>query len=60
LGLDTHDAGDYDRPLEAGVVMTIEPGIYIPKEGIGVRIEEDVLVTKDGIKNLSSRLPRQL
>jgi Xaa-Pro aminopeptidase len=60
LGLDTHDAGDYDRPLEADTVMTIEPGIYIPKEGIGVRIEEDVLITQEGIKNLTGRLSRQL
>lgn len=60
LGLNTHDVGDYDRPLEAGVVMTVEPGIYIPEEGIGVRIEDDVLITKDGIKNLSERLPRNM
>lgn len=60
LGLNTHDVGDYDRPLEPGVVMTVEPGIYIPQEGIGVRIEDDVLITKDGIKNLTERLPRTL
>jgi len=60
LGLNTHDAGDYDRPLEAGVVMTVEPGIYIPDEGIGVRIEDDVLITEDGIRILTDKLPRQL
>lgn len=60
LGLDTHDGGDYDHPLEPGVVMTVEPGIYIPEEAIGVRIEDDVLVIEDGIKNLSERLPRDL
>ncbi len=54
LGLDTHDAGDYERPLEAGVVMTVEPGIYIPEEGIGVRIEDDILITDDGIDILSA------
>ncbi|HEY1835473.1 MAG TPA: Xaa-Pro peptidase family protein [Candidatus Saccharimonadales bacterium] len=60
LGIDTHDAGDYDRPLEPGVVLAVEPGIYIPEEGIGVRIEDDVLITADGIKNLSANLPREL
>lgn len=60
LGLDTHDAGDYDRPLEAGAVITVEPGIYIPEEGIGVRIEDDVLLTADGVDVLSGSLPRSL
>ena len=60
LGLDVHDVGDYKQPLEPGMVLTIEPGIYIPKEGIGVRIEDDVLITKNGIKVLSSSLPRNL
>jgi Xaa-Pro aminopeptidase len=57
LGLDAHDAGDYDRPLEPGVVMTVEPGIYIPEEGIGIRVEDDVLITSSGIEVLSARLP---
>ena len=58
LGLDTHDAGDYDHPLEPGVVLTVEPGIYVPADGIGVRIEDDVVITETGIKNISGRLPR--
>jgi Xaa-Pro aminopeptidase len=58
LGLDVHDPGDVDRPLEAGMVITVEPGIYIPQENIGVRIEDDVLVTKDGYNQLTARLPR--
>lgn len=58
LGLNTHDVGDYERPLEPGIVMTVEPGIYIPEEGIGVRIEDDVLITPDGIDVLTQRLPR--
>jgi Xaa-Pro aminopeptidase len=60
LGLDTHDAGDYDHPLEPGVVMTVEPGIYIPEEAIGIRIEDDVIITNDGVQSMSDRLPRNL
>jgi len=58
LGLDVHDPGDRERPLEPGMVVTVEPGIYIPAENLGVRIEDDVLVTKDGYTLLTSRLPR--
>ena len=58
LGLDVHDPGDRYRPLEPGMVITVEPGIYIPEENLGVRIEDDVLVTKDGYKLLTARLPR--
>ena len=58
LGLDVHDPGDRNRPLEAGMVVTVEPGIYIPEENLGVRIEDDVLVTKDGYQLLTARLPR--
>lgn len=60
LGLDVHDAGDYDRPLEPGAVLTVEPGIYVPEEGIGVRIEDDVVVTESGIEILSKKLSRDL
>lgn len=60
LGLNVHDIGDYDRALEPGVVLTVEPGIYIPEEGIGVRIEDDILITPSGNKNLSEALPRNL
>ena len=58
LGLDVHDPGDRARPLEPGMVVTVEPGIYIPEENLGVRIEDDVLVTKDGHQILTARLPR--
>lgn len=57
LGLDVHDAADYSVPLEAGMVITVEPGIYIADKSIGVRIEDDVLITKTGHKVLSSALP---
>lgn len=60
LGLNVHDVGDYDRPLESGVVLTVEPGIYITDEGIGIRIEDDVLIGKKGIKILSRKLSRDL
>lgn len=60
LGLDTHDAGDYNHPLEPGVVLTVEPGIYIPAEALGVRLEDNILITADGNENLSERLPRTL
>lgn len=57
LGLDTHDIGDYDAPLEPNMVLTVEPGIYIPEEGIGVRIEDDVTITSKGIEVLTDTLP---
>lgn len=58
LGLDVHDPGDRARPLEPGMVVTVEPGIYIPEENLGVRIEDDILVTKDGHQILTAGLPR--
>jgi len=60
LGLNVHDAADYSRPLQAGMVLTVEPGIYIPEEEIGVRIEDDVLITEKGYVTLSGKLPRRL
>lgn len=60
IGLNVHDAGEYDRPLEPGVVISCEPGIYIPAEGIGVRIEDDVLITVTGNKVLTAKLSRDL
>ena len=57
LGMDVHDAGDYGRPLESGDVFTIEPGLYLPSEQIGVRIEDDYVVTADGVRKLSATIP---
>jgi len=75
LGLDVHDAGRYfidqtaknSRPFAPGMVLTVEPGIYVPPDdksapakyrGIGIRIEDDVLVTEDGNQNLTSKVPK--
>jgi Xaa-Pro aminopeptidase len=60
VGLDVHDPGDSTAPLKAGTVLTIEPGIYIPEENIGIRIEDIVVVTADGCKVLSAALPREI
>jgi Xaa-Pro aminopeptidase len=73
LGMDVHDVGRYfihgkHRPLEPGVVVTVEPGLYVPENdatapaeyrGIGVRIEDDVLVTSDGCRVLSESIPKR-
>lgn len=59
LGLDTHDTGDLKRPLMPDDVITIEPGIYIAAEGLGVRIEDDYVIVEDGCVCLSANLPKQ-
>jgi Xaa-Pro aminopeptidase len=58
LGMDVHDVGEYAVPLQPGMVFTIEPGIYIADEQLGVRIEDDVLVTPTGYELLSAGAPR--
>ena len=58
IGLNVHDIGDYDRPIEPGVILAVEPGIYISAEGIGVRIEDNILITPKGNKILSRSLPQ--
>jgi Xaa-Pro aminopeptidase len=57
LGLDVHDVGDFKRPIEAGMVFTCEPGIYIPEEKLGIRLENDILVTEEGPVNLMADIP---
>lgn len=60
VGLDVHDAGRYDLPLPVGAVFTVEPGVYLPERGFGVRIEDEVLVTEGGYRLLSKDIPRKL
>lgn len=60
MGLDTHDSADYTKPLEKNMILTIEPGIYLPQENIGIRIEDDFIVTADGVESLTADLPTVL
>jgi Xaa-Pro aminopeptidase len=74
LGLDVHDVGDYQvegssRPLVPGMVLTIEPGLYVAADdetapaalrGVGIRIEDDVLVTAAGRENLTAGVPKEI
>ncbi len=60
LGLDTHDISDREKPLENGNVITVEPGLYFAKYGVGVRIEDDVLITMDGAIVLSKNIVKEI
>ncbi|TAF97342.1 MAG: aminopeptidase P family protein [Cytophagia bacterium] len=57
LGLDVHDVGNKYRRFEAGMVFTCEPGIYIREEGLGIRLEDDILITESGNVNLMAHIP---
>lgn len=57
LGLDVHDVDDRSMPFAEGMVFTCEPGIYILEESIGIRLEDDILITEKGPKNLTSHIP---
>ena len=57
LGLDVHDVGDNNQPFAVGTVLTVEPGIYLPDEGFGVRLEDDIVVTENGPINLMAKVP---
>ena len=60
LGLDVHDVGDRKRPLEAGMLLTLEPGIYIQEENLGIRLENDILITKNGNEDLMKDIPLEI
>ncbi len=60
LGLDVHDVADHDRPLEPGMVITVEPGLYFKQLKIGIRIEDDVLITETGCENLSKDILKEV
>jgi Xaa-Pro aminopeptidase len=59
IGLEVHDAADIAAPLEEGMVISVEPGLYLPEEHMGIRIEDMVLVTRDGARLLTAALPRE-
>ncbi|MDB6086322.1 MAG: peptidase [Gammaproteobacteria bacterium] len=60
VGLDVHDAGDMEKAIPVGAVFTVEPGVYIPAQGFGVRIEDEVVMTDGGYRLLTSAIPRKL
>ena len=60
LGLDVHDVGSWEIPMEAGMVFTCEPGIYIPEENLGIRLENDILITDFGPKDLMRNIPLEV
>jgi Xaa-Pro aminopeptidase len=57
VGLDTHDVGGYEQPITENMIFTVDAGIYVREWGIGLRIEDNVLVTADGCENLSAGIP---
>jgi Xaa-Pro aminopeptidase len=58
IGLDTHDVGIWNEPIEAGMVFTCEPGIYIPEENLGIRLEDDLVIQNSGSPfNLMKDIP---
>ena len=58
IGLDTHDLGSWTEPIKENMVFTVEPGIYIPEEGLGIRLEDDVVIQRNGEpSNLMKNIP---
>ena len=57
IGLDVHDVGSFERPMQEGMVFTCEPGIYILEEALGIRLENDILITADGPNDLMKNIP---
>ncbi len=61
MGLDTHDYGVLTEPMQAGMVFTVEPGIYIPEENLGIRIEDDYVIQEQGEPfNLMANIPIEI
>ena len=60
LGLDVHDVGHLEWPMEPGTIITVEPGLYLTEEGIGIRVEDDVLITENGFEVLSASIPKEI
>ncbi|MBU3916144.1 M24 family metallopeptidase, partial [bacterium] len=60
LGLDIHDVGRLDIPMKPGAIITVEPGLYLPEEGIGIRIEDNVLLTEKSVEVLSGSIPKEI
>ncbi len=60
IGLDVHDVVDRHQPFQAGMVFTCEPGIYVREEGIGIRIENNILITENGPVDLTAKIPREV
>lgn len=60
IGLDVHDPADYTTPLKAGMIISNEPGVYLPDEGFGIRIEDDLLITADGCDELTKAIPKSI
>jgi Xaa-Pro aminopeptidase len=58
VGLEVHDVGDYEAPLPVGAVITVEPGIYLPQRGFGVRIEDEILITAEGAEVITRAVPK--
>jgi len=57
LGLDVHDIANVYREMEAGMVLTVEPGIYIPEENLGIRLENNIVIMENGINDLMKNIP---
>jgi Xaa-Pro aminopeptidase len=60
LGIDVHDVGLWNKPIEVGQVFTVEPGIYLPDERLGIRIEDDIVITESGHINLTAGIPKEV
>ena len=60
LGLGVHDVGNYESEIKPGMVLTCEPGIYIEEEELGIRLEDDILITENGNQNLSQTIPKEI